>query len=167
MSGETASPTLDWVVSIGSILGIVATLTVVAAAAWRIIAVIRKKVTENVIANRDEARSMFARVEKQMQSNEELLKETIESKVVSGRQRYDDMKFWVEKIQAQVEQNRQEVDRNRMEIYKRIEQGDAANQKILDKINDLVADVARIKGMIALANGALAKLDKENNTDNK
>jgi hypothetical protein len=150
---ESAAPSIDWVVSLGSILGLVATFTVVGAAAWRIISVIRKKVTENVIANRDEARQMFTKIENHIDGNQKALTELIDSKVIGGRQRYDDMKFWVERIQDQVEKNRQEVDQNRAEIYKRIEQGDLANQKILDKINDLSTDVARIKGMIQLANG--------------
>jgi Skp family chaperone for outer membrane proteins len=162
MSDAAGGPTVDWVVSAGSILGIVATFTVVGAAVWKIIQVIRNKVTGQVIQNRDEAREMFAKIEKQIEHNQTALGELIDSKVEGGRQRYDDMKYWVEKIQAQVEQNRQEVDRNRQEIYKRIEQGDAANQKILDKINDLSTDVARIKGLIQLANGAVQKRENDN-----
>jgi hypothetical protein len=159
---ESAAPSIDWVVSLGSILGLVATFTVVGAAAWKIIQVIRNKVSGQVIANRDEAREMFSKIEGHIEKNQTTLAEMIESKVVLGRQRYDDIKYWVEKVQEQVEKNKEDVERNREEIYKRIEQGDAANQKILDKINDLSTDVARIKGMIQLANG-----DRDKNTSIK
>lgn len=140
----SASPSVDWVVSLGSILGIVATFCVVGAAAWRIIAVIRKKVTENVVANRVEAREMFAKVESHIQKNEETIQELIENKVMNGKQRYDEMRYWMERIQTQVEKNSEEVERNRNEIYKRIEVNEKRYENLLEKISELQTDVTRL-----------------------
>jgi F0F1-type ATP synthase membrane subunit b/b' len=158
---DSGGASFDWVVSAGSVLGIVATLTVVGAAAWKIIQVIRNKVSAQVINNRDEARKMFAEVKENMDKNQKLIEETIESKVLGGRQRYDDMKYWVERLSAQVEKNTQDVEKNRDAIYRRVEQAEASNQKVLDKIIELQTDVAKIKGMVALSNGAEEKKEKQ------
>lgn len=113
MSGAEAAagPSYDWAVNFGSVLGIIVSISVVAGAAYRIIAYVRNNVRKEVVENREIMNTRIAGIEKKIDSHYAEINGTIKDKVMNGRERVTEIKWWMEKIEKQVDENTKLVHR--------------------------------------------------------
>lgn len=173
--------TTDWVVSLGSILGIIVSVTVVAAAAWKIMGYLRGRMTREVVAvkdltmkNREDFMKVVEQVNSKIDDQTNALSESIKSVISRGHERVEEMKWWMEKIESQVEKNRVELDRGFNEYKeisnKRFDQRISEYQKLLQKFNDLQTEqykisleLAKLRSIVERNGGT--KQDSNNNNN--
>ena len=114
---ETGPAGVDWAVSLGSILGIIVSITVAAGAAWRIIAYVRSRVAREVVETREKLTASIANLQNQVKENRDVFQESIEDKVRAGDKRYDEMRYLFEKLQEKSENDDKEL-KNKLEVYR-------------------------------------------------
>jgi hypothetical protein len=158
MSESQAS--FDWVVSLGAVLGIIVSVSVVAGAAYKIVTYLRKKVTHEAEQTRWELTSKVQQLQTQLLKNNTDARQLIEEKVQAGTERNQELKYWMEKMERYVENNKKEMDetlaryRQEQDHQSSARMGETA--KLLEYINDLKDKHYRLSLQ-------LAKLKKNNN----
>src|SRR5262245_18496513 len=110
-------PSVDRAVSLGSILGIVVSISVVAAAAIRIVGYLKKKITGEAETTRKQLVEEIDSLRKYQKITAADFNAIIEDKVKAGVRRYEEVKYWLHTLQETSERKDQDIEK-KMEVHR-------------------------------------------------
>jgi len=104
--GETAAgPSLEWFISLGNILGIVISVTVVVGAIFTLVRYLRKNVTKEVLMLKDSVKQDMTHVIDKLSYQSQKMNEGFET----SKERMEELKQNISKLENRIDMNREEL----------------------------------------------------------
>src|SRR5215510_13915986 len=140
MSAE-AGPSYDWVISLGSLLGIIVSVTAVAAAAYKILGFLRTRLSKQVLDTRDELSQRLGQLQEKVITSNQTFNAVIEEKVKSGDKKLEEIRWWMHTLEENSDRKDQDIlkklDEHRNERNERLSEVKADMHEIVEEFAKL------------------------------
>jgi len=158
-----AGPSYDWVISLGSLLGIIVSVTAVAAAAYKILGFLRTRLSKQVLDTRDELSQRLGQLQEKVITSNQTFNAVIEEKVKSGDKKLEEIRWWMHTLE-------ENSDRKDQDILKKLDEHRNERNERLSEVkadmHEISEEFAKLKEQYYQLSLSVARMDKKVNGDN-